>query len=464
MGAGEYTGCEGLLFIQRMSCTSIMKIPRLRGAARVVIAWKPGVRGRRRCCMNVLQHSGALFADGMSRGVRGGAEKRKRARRRDDDAARTFCSASWRREADRSRARGRGSAHRTALTAAVAAKSITLLSLTTHTYTHTHTLSLSLTASAAAGAHANGPIAGLVTGQSFFCRRCAEASHGARLHVAESNVRIACLSSPASPRLTGTITSWHGAPCRPVAFCPWRAVLLPRLQATTGLNGGWRPFGSSVMTRSLSLAESHPTRTTAHVPTLISRRSDDHLRHSLTPKRLAANEALSPDTCERVEERRNEQNNCRGEQAGRTSGDQCQPLHNAHNQVDGGAHVVGLKAADEGVELGRSRADAQQQRDLDEEDDGRACPAAVYGSTVARGSRAGLTREAGVVVVCSIVACCVFEEVPGGMSTRRVDQGPSELDEIKTMLFGSLSRWRILAIRYARCEVCQGARRGFSDG
>ena len=44
-------------------------------------------------------------------------------------------------------------------------------------------------------------------------------------------------------------------------------------------------------------------------------------------------------------------------------------MDDGEHEVDGGAHVVGLEAADEGVEAGRGRADAQQERDLDEEDD-----------------------------------------------------------------------------------------------
>lgn len=47
-------------------------------------------------------------------------------------------------------------------------------------------------------------------------------------------------------------------------------------------------------------------------------------------------------------------------------------MDDAHGKVDGGAHVIGLESANECVERGRCRADAQEERDFDEEDDERA--------------------------------------------------------------------------------------------
>jgi hypothetical protein len=64
----------------------------------------------------------------------------------------------------------------------------------------------------------------------------------------------------------------------------------------------------------------------------------------------------------------------RGEEDGggdeaRGARDDGQPLHDGHDAVGARAHVVTRDLADGGVKGGRGRADAQQQRDLDEEDD-----------------------------------------------------------------------------------------------
>ena len=44
------------------------------------------------------------------------------------------------------------------------------------------------------------------------------------------------------------------------------------------------------------------------------------------------------------------------------------PLYSAHDEVNSGAHIVGLKLANETVELGRGRTDAKKKRYLDEDD------------------------------------------------------------------------------------------------
>jgi hypothetical protein len=94
------------------------------------------------------------------------------------------------------------------------------------------------------------------------------------------------------------------------------------------------------------------------------------LRNTLPAKRLAALECLSPDTSERVEDGREEQEQRRCDQTSRP-GYNAQPLHNAHDQVDGGAHVIGLESADESIEFRGGRADAEEERYLNEQDDGK---------------------------------------------------------------------------------------------
>lgn len=48
--------------------------------------------------------------------------------------------------------------------------------------------------------------------------------------------------------------------------------------------------------------------------------------------------------------------------------EQAQPLYQAHDAVYGGAHVVGCEAPDEGVEIGRSWTDSQQEGNLNEDE------------------------------------------------------------------------------------------------
>lgn len=99
-----------------------------------------------------------------------------------------------------------------------------------------------------------------------------------------------------------------------------------------------------------------------------SRILHNHLRDTLSSQCLAANEALSLDASQSVKNRSQQQENSCSNQAGGI-GNQRKPLDDAHGQVDGSAHVIRLEAADEAVKLRRGRADAQEKRDLDEEED-----------------------------------------------------------------------------------------------
>lgn len=83
---------------------------------------------------------------------------------------------------------------------------------------------------------------------------------------------------------------------------------------------------------------------------------------------LAVDKRLPSNTRQRVERRRNQQQHGARDQRRRRR-EQAEPLHNGHDEVHGGAEVVGLEAADEGVEVGGGRADSEEQRDFDEEDD-----------------------------------------------------------------------------------------------
>jgi hypothetical protein len=91
---------------------------------------------------------------------------------------------------------------------------------------------------------------------------------------------------------------------------------------------------------------------------------------TLSTKCLAALELLSFDACQRIEHGSYQQKDGRNNQTGRLGPD-AYPLNSAHYKVYGGAHVIGAELANESVELGRRWADAEEERDLDEDDDER---------------------------------------------------------------------------------------------
>lgn len=93
---------------------------------------------------------------------------------------------------------------------------------------------------------------------------------------------------------------------------------------------------------------------------------NNHLRNPLSAQRLTRGKLLLLQPRQSVERSSDKQHDRRRDQA-RGVADQRQPLHHAHDGVDGGAHIVGLEAADEGVEFLGRRADAQQERDFDED-------------------------------------------------------------------------------------------------
>ena len=113
-----------------------------------------------------------------------------------------------------------------------------------------------------------------------------------------------------------------------------------------------------------SLARIHPPLCQPPLSILLY----DHLRDTLSAERLAALERLALETSKRVEDGRKQQKECRDDQASH-HGQQTEPLHNAHDQVDGSTHVVCLESANEAVEFGRRGTDAEEERYLDEYND-----------------------------------------------------------------------------------------------
>jgi hypothetical protein len=93
----------------------------------------------------------------------------------------------------------------------------------------------------------------------------------------------------------------------------------------------------------------------------------NHLRNPRATECFAALERLSLEAGERVEDRGEEQEDCSDNQAGGLGPD-ADPLYSAHDEVDGRTHVVGFEFPNEAVKLGRGRADAEKQRNLDEYD------------------------------------------------------------------------------------------------
>lgn len=115
----------------------------------------------------------------------------------------------------------------------------------------------------------------------------------------------------------------------------------------------------------------------------------NHLRNPLPSKRLTVHERLSPHPGQQVEHRGHQQEHRSRDETGRR-GNQTQPLDQRHDTIDCCAHVVRLEAADEGIEPSGGRADAEKERDLDEEDyEGRDAAGlvscwAVFGGQIGR--------------------------------------------------------------------------------
>lgn len=117
---------------------------------------------------------------------------------------------------------------------------------------------------------------------------------------------------------------------------------------------------------------------------------DYHLRDTVAAEGLAADKLLALQTSQRVEEGSDrEDDGSRNETRGARY--ETNPLDSTHGGVHSRAHVVGGEAADEGIELGGSRANTEEERYLNEEDDEGTSPAKVRMGCHHHGRLAGLT-------------------------------------------------------------------------
>ena len=95
---------------------------------------------------------------------------------------------------------------------------------------------------------------------------------------------------------------------------------------------------------------------------------DNHLGYALSTQGLTALKRLTLETGKRVEDGGEGQEDGADDQAG-CLGPDADPLHSAQHGVEPSAHVIRLDLTDEGIELGGCRADSEEQRDLDEDDE-----------------------------------------------------------------------------------------------
>lgn len=94
---------------------------------------------------------------------------------------------------------------------------------------------------------------------------------------------------------------------------------------------------------------------------------DNHLRDTVATEGLATHERLALDTRQRIADRSEQQEDGRCQERRWRGPDTAQELDDGHDEIGGGAHVVGRDLANEGVELARGRADAQEEGNFDEQ-------------------------------------------------------------------------------------------------
>lgn len=102
----------------------------------------------------------------------------------------------------------------------------------------------------------------------------------------------------------------------------------------------------------------------------VARILDNHLGNTRAAKSLASNKGLALESSKAVADGRQQQENCRSNQA-RAHDNGAQKLDNGHGEVGACSNVVGADLADEFVEFGGRRADSEQQRHFDKQDDER---------------------------------------------------------------------------------------------
>lgn len=95
---------------------------------------------------------------------------------------------------------------------------------------------------------------------------------------------------------------------------------------------------------------------------------DNHLRNSLSTKCLTTHEFLLLQSGQRIAKScQSQDNSCRDQAA--CIDYEAEPLGNRHDTVDCCSHVVCGESSDESIELGRGRADPEEERDFDEYED-----------------------------------------------------------------------------------------------
>lgn len=99
-------------------------------------------------------------------------------------------------------------------------------------------------------------------------------------------------------------------------------------------------------------------------------RLDDHLGNTSTAESLAANEGLAANSGQEVAESREHEEHGKNNQ-GAGGNSEADELNRRHDAIGGGAQVVCGNLSDKGVKLAGRGADAQQERDFDEEDEKR---------------------------------------------------------------------------------------------
>ena len=98
----------------------------------------------------------------------------------------------------------------------------------------------------------------------------------------------------------------------------------------------------------------------------------NHLRDTLAAERLAADKGLALDGGEQIADGGKGEEDARSDQT-RVGPNGAEELQDGHDAVGGGAKIVGRDGADGGIELARGRANAEQQRDLDEQNQEGGC-------------------------------------------------------------------------------------------
>ncbi|KAL3962548.1 hypothetical protein ACCO45_004071 [Purpureocillium lilacinum] len=121
------------------------------------------------------------------------------------------------------------------------------------------------------------------------------------------------------------------------------------------------------------------------LPAASKPRLDNHLRDTLAAERLAADKGLALDAGQQVADGGEREEDTRGDEGAAAEGD-ADEHDGAHDAVGGRAHVVGRDLADELVKLGRGRADAEEQRHFDEEDQEGECAGRVSVKTIRHSS------------------------------------------------------------------------------